>query len=413
MWLVRDEPVTSELGSPVDLSASDEERARRLHRDATVFICHDHSLFPEGMAAMTRGGVTAKQLMLSVDARVHADRETFLASGRGRSYQRETRRQEAPVAADAESGPVRPLSALESEGFLKAALIAMDYVYWQVEGSRGRLRIALEPEDIRAAKKDGAIALVLGSEGSRLIEDSLPVLRMLARVGLRHLQLSWAFETTVGAPQSDTSGRGLTAFGRELIRELNRLGLIVDVSHLAPQSQYDALEESRTPVLNSHTGASALNATQPQLLDDDLIRAFAAQSGVMAIHFLSQVVKPGRDQARFDQLMDQFEYVAKLAGTDHVACGPDFLEMRDKRLWENQGITVPFKMTAGVEDISRLLNVTRGLVSRHFSDDDIEKMLGGNLLRVFERARAGRSEGQSPYPRPEGFGVLTGGTTAL
>jgi membrane dipeptidase len=405
--------MTVELASPVALSASEEERARRLHREATVFICHDHSLFPEDMEAMARGGVTAKQLMLSVDARTHADRDVFLASGRGRSYVRETRRQDAPVAADAEAGPVRPLTSYESEGFLKAALIAMDYVYWQVEGSRGRVRIALEPEDVRAAKKDGGVALVLGSEGSRLIEDSLPVLRMLARAGLRHLQLSWAFETTVGAPQSDTSGRGLTEFGRELIRELNRIGVIVDVSHLAPQSQYDALVESRTPVLNSHTGASALNATQPQLLDDDLIRAFAAQGGVMAMHFLSQVVKPGREQARFGQLMDQFEYVAKLAGTDHVACGPDFLEMGDKRLWENQGITVPFKMTEGVEDISRLLNVTRGLVSRGFSDEDVKKMLGGNLLRVFERTRATRSTEQPPYPRPDGYGVLTGGTTAL
>jgi membrane dipeptidase len=405
--------VTSEVISPVDLSASDEDRAQRLHREATVFICHDHQLFPEDLQAMARGGVTAKQLMLSRDARVHADRETFVASGRGRSYQRERRGQGAPPTTDDQSGPVRPLSAVESEGFLKAALIAMDYVNWQVEGSRGRLRIALEPEDIRAAKDDGATALVLGSEGSRLIEDSLPVLRMLARAGLRHLQLSWAFETTVGAPQSDTSGRGLTAFGRELIRELNRIGVIVDVSHLAAQSQYDALAESRAPVLNSHTGASALNATQRQLLDDDLIRAFAAQDGVMGIHFLSQLVKPGRDQATFAELMDQFEYVAKLAGTEHVACGPDFIEMRDKRHWENQGITDPFKMTAGVEDIGRLLNVTRGLVSRGFSDDDIEKMLGGNLLRLFERTRAARSEDQPPYQRPAGFGVLTGGTTPL
>jgi membrane dipeptidase len=405
--------VTSEPVSPVTLSAADEERARRLHRDATVFICHDHSLFPEDMTAMARGGVTAKQLMLSVDGRVHADRDVFLASGKGRRYDRETRRQEAPVDADATDGLLRPLSALESEGYLKAALIAMDYVYWQVDGSAGKLRVALEPEDIRAAKRDGALALVLGSEGSRLIEDSIPVLHMLHRLGLRHLQLSWAFETTVGAPQSDTSGRGLTDFGKDLIRELNWLGVIVDVSHLADQSQYDALAVSRTPVLNSHTGATALNATQPQLLDDDLIRAFAKQGGVMAIHFLSQVVKPGRDQARFDQLMDQFEYVARLAGTDHVACGPDFLETRDKRLWENQGITVPFKMTAGVDDISQLLNVTRGLVSRGFSDDDIQKMLGGNLLRVFERTRNARSKEQPPYPRPEGFGVLTGGTTAL
>lgn len=406
-------PAAAEPASPIALRAGDEERARRLHHESTVFICHDHSLLPEDMVAMARGGVTAKQLMLSVDARIHADRETFLASGRGRRYDRETRRQEAPVDADATDGLVRPLSVLESEGFLKAALIAMDYVYWQVDGSEGRLRVALEPADIDAAKKAGAVALVLGSEGSRLIEDSVPVLRMLHRLGLRHLQLSWAFETTVGAPQSDTSGRGLTQFGKDLISELNRLGVIVDVSHLAAQSQYDALAVSRSPVLNSHTGASALNTTQPQLLDDDLIRAFAAQGGVMAIHFLSQVVKPGRDQARFDQLMDQFEYVAKLAGTDHVACGPDFLEMGDKRLWENQGITVPFKMTAGVEDISRLLNVTRGLVARGFSDDDIRQMLGGNLLRVFAQTRAARSKEQPPYPRPAGFGVLTGGTTAL
>ncbi len=401
------------LPSPVDLSPADEERAQRLHSEATVFICHDHALFPEDFEAMARGGVTAKQLMLSVDARLHTDRDTFLASARGRGYLREARRHERPLPMDDETAAVRALGPTESEGFLRSALVAMDYVYWQVERSNGGIRIALTPSDITAAKRDGAIAFVLGSEGSRLIEDRLEVLRMLYRLGLRHLQLSWALETTVGAPQSDHSGRGLTDFGRDLIRELNRLGVIVDVSHLAIRSQYDALEASTTPILNSHTGASALNPTQPQLLDDDLIKAFAAQGGVMAMHFLSQIVKPGRDKARFDQLMAHFEHIARLVGTDHIACGPDYLEIRDARLWENQGVTTPFTVTEGVEDISKMLNVTRGLVSRGFSDDDVRKMMGGNLLRLFERVHAIRSDEAWPYRRNDGFGVATGGTSAL
>jgi membrane dipeptidase len=397
----------------IKLSPSDEERAQRLHRESTVFVCHDHAIFPENFDAMTRGGVTAKQLMLSVDARLHADRETFLESIRGRSYAREAKRHERAVGVADEEPGVRALGPTESDGFLKSALVAMDYVYWQVERSRGKLRVALEPDDVRAAKKDNAIALVLGSEGSRLIEDRLEVLRMLYRLGMRHLQLSWALETTIGAPQSDKSGRGLTDFGKDVVRELNRLGMMVDVSHLAPQAQYDALALSTTPVLNSHTGATALNPTQPQLLDDDLIKAFAAQGGVMAMHFHSQLVKPGRHQAKFEELMAQFEHVIKLAGTDHVACGPDYLDLRDARLWENQGINTPFSMTEGVEDISQMPNLTRGLVSRGFSDDDIRKIMGGNLLGLFDKVHAARGEASSSYPRPEGFGVATGGTSPL
>jgi membrane dipeptidase len=397
----------------IKLSPSDEDRAQRVHRESTVFVCHDHSIFPENVEAMARGGVTAKQLMLSVDARLHADRETFLESIRGRSYAREAKRHERTVGVADEEVGVRALGPTESDGFLKSALVAMDYVYWQVERSRGKLRVALEPDDVRAAKKDGAIALVLGSEGSRLIEDRMEVLRMLYRLGMRHLQLSWALETTIGAPQSDKSGRGLTDFGKDVVRELNRLGTMVDVSHLAPQAQYDALALSTTPVLNSHTGASALNPTQPQLLDDDLIKAFAAQGGVMAMHFHSQLVKPGRHQAKFDELMAQFEHVIKLAGADHVACGPDYLDLRDARLWENQGINTPFSMTEGVEDISKMPNVTRGLVSRGFSDDDIRKIMGGNLVRLFDKVHAARGEASSSYPRPEGFGVATGGTSPL
>ena len=408
------EATNSATPAAVELTAAQEDRARQLHREAVVFICHDHTLRPEDLAGMERGGVTAKQLMISVDARMHADRHTFLGSVRGRGFGRESQRQERPPELPTEPVAVRRLGATESEGFLKGALVAIDYVYWQIDHSGGRLRVALEADDIVAAKRDGARALLLGSEGSRLIEDRLEVLRMLFRLGLRHLQLSWAVETTIGAPQSDLSGRGLTEFGHDVVRELNRLGVIVDVSHLAPRAQLDALVASRTPVLNSHTGAARLNPTQPQLLGDDVIRAFAERDGVLAIHFHSAVVKPGRHQAKFGELMAQFEYVARLVGTDHLACGPDYGDLRDARLWENQGIVQPFTMTEGVEDVSRMLNVTRGLVSCGFSDDDIVKIMGGNLLRLFRATRA--AAGNEPWlyePFAEGIGAATGGTTPL
>jgi membrane dipeptidase len=406
----------ADVGSapPIRLTPEQEERAHRLHRDSLVFICHDHNLFPESFAAMGEGGVTAKQLMLSVDARLHANRETFLASVRGRGYAREARRHgRLPADAPETDQTLQPLGPEASEGFLKSALVALDYVLWQVEQSEGRIVVALEPDDIVRAKENGAVALLLGSEGSRLIEDRVEVLRMLHRLGLRHLQLSWALETTVGAPQSDQTGRGLTDFGRELIRELNRLGMIVDVSHLAYRSIEEAIETSSVPVLNSHTGARALNPEQPQLLTDELIRATAARGGVMAIHFHSGLVKPGRHQAKFDELMAQFEYVARLAGTDHVACGPDYLHIADQRLWENQGISTPFSMTEGVETIGQMQNVTRGLVARGFSGDDVRKIMGGNLMRLFRAARAGVDARRRPYARAEGIGVATGGTTPL
>jgi membrane dipeptidase len=292
-------------------------------------------------------------------------------------------------------------------------MTALDYVYWQVEKSGGRLVLALEADDIRTAKRSDAVALLLGSEGSRLIDDKLEVLRMLVRMGLRHLQLSWAWETSVGTPQSDTSGRGLTDFGRDLVRELNDLGVIVDVAHLSYRSIEDVLAVSRSPVLCSHSGAAALNREQTVLLPDELLRGIAASGGVVAIHFMSQIVKPGRDKATFAQLMAQFDYVADLIGPEHVACGPDY-GLLDPRMWENQGIDVPFCFADGVEGVGGMRNVARGLVARGFDDQAVRGILGENLLRLFEtvRVQADRPPTRRP-PRRGAPGALTAGTTPL
>lgn len=390
-----------------DLTRSEAERAARLFREGVSFICHDHDLLPAGLDALRRSGVTAKQLHISCDGQIYADRSTFLSSATRDQLIRERKR----VGASVDDLPP-PVDFVASGLYLRAAVIAIEHVREQIEASDGGLVLALEPRDIREAKERGAAAILLGSEGSRLIQDSFEVLRALHRLGLRHLQLSWAWETSVGTPQSDASGRGLTKFGRDLVGELNDLGVMIDVAHLSYASIAEVVATSRVPVLCSHSGALALNPEQTVMLPDDLMRKIADAGGVVAVHFMSQIVKPGRHKATFAELMKQFRYLIDLIGPEHVACGPDFAYL-DPRMWENAGITVPFSYAEGVDDITHMENVTRGLVSLGLSDKQVLAVQGENLLRLFEDVRraATRDHGRPIPPGP--IGERTAGTTPL
>jgi membrane dipeptidase len=399
------------------LSPEQEERARRLHDEAVVFVSHDHDIIASDIERMVQGGVTAKQLHISTDGQVWADLDVFLSSAPRVSVQREYQRKVDEGSASEWYGTLidRAPADATSAGFLRRALVALDYVMWQVERSQGRLRIAREPADIAAAKRDGALALVLGSEGSRLIEERFEVLRMLVRLGLRHVALSWAWDTPVGAPQGDTSGRGLTEYGGDLVRELNRLGVIVDVAHLARRSIRDALAASSAPILMSHSGAEALNPEQGRtvLLPDDILKDIATSGGVVGVHFMSHFVKPGRNRAAVPHLVRQFAYLAELIGSDHVACSPDYVRM-DPRMWENQGLKgpAPFTFPDGLEDIGGFRNVTRGMVAAGFDDRDITNILGGSLMGLFERVRAGAAPIPAEYsPQPKRVGEATDGVT--
>jgi membrane dipeptidase len=401
----------------VILAPSDEERAQRLHDQATVFITHDHNLAAAHIADMTKGGVTAKQLQISTDGQVWADLDVYLSSAPRISVQREYQRKVDEGSEASWYGALVDRAPIDagSGGFTRRALVAMDYVMWQVERSQGQVRLAFEPADIVAAKKAGGVALLLGSEGSRLIEERFEVLRMLVRQGLRHIALSWAWDTPVGAPQGDRSGRGLTDYGRDLVRELNRLGVMVDVSHLARQSIRDAVIASSAPILMSHAGADALNPEQGRtvLLPDDMLQEIARRGGNVGVHFMSHFVKPGRNKAVVGDLVRMLAYLTELIGSEHVSCSPDYAEL-DPRMWENQGLggPAPFSFPHGLEDISMFRNVTRGMVAGGFSDEDILNILGGSLLDFFGRVRAGASPLPAEYsPLPKRIGDATEGTT--
>lgn len=394
------------------LTREQEERARALHAESVVFICHDHKLLFDDVEAMKAGGVTAKQIHISLDGQPYADRATFFASASPSVVRAELERWRDLGDVDVDV-LLEQVGTRQTEGFLRRALVALDYILWHVEESNGEVVIALEADDIVDAKASGKTALVLGSEGARLLEGRLEVLRVLARWGLRHLELTWAWETPVGAPQSDSSGKGLGEYGRELVRELNRLGIIVDVAHFAYQSMFDTLDVSTAPILVSHTGARALNPDHIVLLPDEVIRGVAERGGVVAIAMLSHLAKPGFDQASLDQVLAHFDYIAELVGPQCLAIGPDYFNV-DARMWENWGQKGPYGWAAGVEDIGKMRNLTRGLVAHGYGDDDVRNILGGNLLRLFRDVRAAAVTDQGPYrPFAEGVGACTDGTTPL
>jgi membrane dipeptidase len=274
--------------------------------------------------------------------------------------------------------------------------------------------MATTAADILSAKKRGRIAILMGLEGGHAIDSDLSVLRSYADLGVRYLTLTHTNHT----PWADSSAKpsehnGLTDFGRQVVRELNRLGMMVDISHVSDKTFQDALEASAAPVIASHSSSRAL-ASAPRNMTDDMLRALARKGGVVHINYYEGFLDNGfaerektlkaeqTEQDAIDdrtpkfgdrsqngpavrklnarriaklgrlplsRLLDHFEHAVKVAGVDHVGLGSDFDGADDL-------------FPEGMEDISKIPNLVRGLMERGFSDEDILKILGGNTLRV-------------------------------
>lgn len=247
-----------------------------------------------------------------------------------------------------------------------------------------------------------------------MIDDDLGVLRQFAALGVRYLTLTHSLNTAWADSSGDKPAHnGLTQFGRDVVRELNRLGVMVDVSHVADKTFYDALEVTRAPVIASHSSCRAI-ANHPRNMTDDMLRALARNGGVVMINynvgFLSEEhrvasQKAGRTGKLFEDLsrkcggneacailevdhftrgamtrgelpkvsweaiVDHIDHAAKVAGVDHVGLGSDFDGGR---------------MPLGMEDASKLPKLTQALLDKGYTGRNIEKILGGNILRVME-----------------------------
>ena len=300
-------------------------------------------------------------------------------------------------------------------GAARRTLDMIDSVYRAVERHPRDLMFATTAADIRQAKRQGKIACLMGIEGGHAIENSLPTLREFYRLGVRYITLTWNNTNDwADAGRGEKKHGGLSDFGREVVREMNRLGMLVDVSHVSDDTMSDALDVSTAPIIASHSSARALSDV-PRNIPDDLLRRIAKNGGVIQVNFYSGFVDRNtvvpQSEARdaqlkaqqdalnakykddperlaeesdkleashplpplpISKLIDHFEHIIKVAGIDHVGIGADFDGAND--------------MPEGAKDVSMLPNITYELLKRGYSERDIRKVLGENLLRVMTQA---------------------------
>lgn len=271
-------------------------------------------------------------------------------------------------------------------GSARRAMEMIDGVYEQVRRHPQSLEMASTVADIRRIRRSGKIAALMGIEGGHAIEDSLSALRLFHRLGIRYMTLThtntnnWADSAGgIGNPPELRHG-GLSDFGKEVIREMNRLGMMVDISHVGDETFQDVIETTEAPVIASHSSCRALTNV-PRNMTDDMLRALAKNGGVIMINFYNgfintEYAKPGdpvptksAQTATMDMLMAHFEHAIKVAGIDHVGIGSDFDGV--------DGLLPP-----GMEDVSKLPTITYELLKRGHSEADVKKVLGENLLRV-------------------------------
>jgi membrane dipeptidase len=281
---------------------------------------------------------------------------------------------------------------------LRQSLEQMDVVHGFIERYPDTFALATTADEIEAAVAGGRIASLLGLEGGSMIASSLPALRNAYARGVRYMTLThWLTTRWADAATDAPRHGGLTAFGLEVVREMNRLGMLVDLSHVSPDVMSAALDVSDAPVVFSHSGALAV-CDHPRNVPDSILRRLAANGGVVMAVFLSGFVSQAvRDHARaveaddaidrkrwladhpgpsatLAQVADHIDHLRDVAGIDHVGIGSDF----------DGGEHLP----DGLEDVSRFPDLLGELLRRGYSEEDVRKIAGVNLLRTMRGAEA-------------------------
>ena len=308
----------------------------------------------------------------------------------------------------------------------------IDSVYEQAARHPDRMMMAFSVADIERAHGEHKLAALMGIEGGHSIENDLHLLRDYYRLGVRYMTLSWSNTNEWADSSGDINDakiqhhNGLTDFGKQVVLEMNRLGMMVDISHVADKTFWDAIATTKAPVIASHSSARAL-VNAPRNMTDDMLRAVAKNGGVVQVNFFSgfldedyrkAVEAQAKDQAAaiqkyidslkaqgkpvsyvevdrmerawmakiprppFKVLIDHIDHIAKVAGMDHVGLGSDF-----------DGVSGATPQ--GMDSAADLPKITQALLDRGYGADDIKKILGGNLLRVFRQVETVSHELQS------------------
>jgi membrane dipeptidase len=311
---------------------------------------------------------------------------------------------------------------------VQKALDQIDAVRENVKKNSKDMVFARTADDVRRAHAQGKIAALMGVEGGHMIGNDIRIVRIFADLGVRYMTLSHFYNDEWADSSTDKPAHnGLTDFGKDVVREMNRQGIVVDISHVSDKTFYDALEVSKAPLLASHSSCRAL-CNHVRDMSDDMIKALAAKGGVIQINyeksFIDQAYKDAYDKetggvvehmseitkncnndeacisremsklqekltaegklplVSWERIVDHIDHAVKLVGADHVGLGSDF-----------DGADMP----EGMEDCSKLPKITEALMRRRYSDTDVRKILGENTLRVMEQAERVSRELQAQH----------------
>jgi len=254
-------------------------------------------------------------------------------------------------------------------GALRYCLQLLDSYYRTMEQCPNDLQTIYTAADLQEVLKSPKTAALLSVEGGEALEGELAVLRMLFRLGIRSLGLTWNHQNQLATGVGKgVHGEGLTAFGRQVVREMNRLGMVIDLAHINEAGFYDAVCESSEPVIVSHSNARAL-CDHPRNLSDEQLRKIKEADGVIGLNFYPKFVSA--EKATISKLIDHFVHIAEVAGIDHLGIGSDF-----------DGID---QVIPDLEDVTKVPRLIGELSKRGFSAADIEKITSKNFLRVLKK----------------------------
>src|SRR5262245_27927343 len=278
-------------------------------------------------------------------------------------------------------------ASMQGKEAVRATLEQIDIVHRMTMRWPDTFEIAYTAADIERSFKSKHIGSLIGVEGGHSIDNSLATLRMLYTLGAQYMTLTHSANLAWADSATDKPVHGgLTRFGEEVVREMNRLGMLVDLSHVSPDTMEDALRVTAAPVIFSHSSAKAV-CNHPRNVPDNILQTVAKNGGVVMVTFvpgfISQAVadfdaRPEAERkgmtaprATISQVADHIDHIRKVAGIDHIGLGGDF-----------DGIT---QVVQGLEDVSKYPDLTAELLKRGYKDDDIKKILGLNVLRVMRQ----------------------------
>jgi membrane dipeptidase len=298
---------------------------------------------------------------------------------------------------------------LMGQAAVTATLEQIDIVHQMMRRYPGTFELALTADDAERIFKKGKIASLIGMEGGHSIDNSLAALRMFQRLGARYMTLTHSKNTAwADSATDDPKSGGLSPFGEEVVREMNWLGMLVDLSHVSPDTMEDAIRVSRSPVIFSHSSARALNDV-PRNVPDGVLKQLPENGGIVMVTFVPGFLSPGvaawnrlqtAEQTRLTkqfagdpaavtrgvaswtaanpppaatmtEAADHIDHIRRIAGVDHVGLGGDF-----------DGIE---RVVQGLEDVSTYPALIAELLRRGYKDDEIKKIAGGNILRVMRQ----------------------------